>query len=62
MQTFSFDGLLPQLVEGWSIFADGRLHYLAVLETFSTTFSFGFGIVPFIYRYFSVCWCVFKNV
>ncbi|KAI6183320.1 hypothetical protein M3Y97_00476800 [Aphelenchoides bicaudatus] len=56
MQTFYFDGPFPLLLGNWEIFKGGRLHFLAMLETFSAASSFGFGIVPFIYRYFAVCW------
>ncbi|KAI6211254.1 hypothetical protein M3Y96_00414200 [Aphelenchoides besseyi] len=55
-QTFNFDGFLPYLVADWPIFAGGNLHYLSALETFMADFSFAFGIVPFLYRYFAVCW------
>ncbi|KAI6181803.1 hypothetical protein M3Y98_00868400 [Aphelenchoides besseyi] len=54
-QTFNFDGFLPYLVADWPIFAGGNLHYLSALETFMADFSFAFGIVPFLYRYFAVC-------
>jgi hypothetical protein len=55
-QTFNFDGFLPQLVGDWTIFAGGRLQFLALLETFTADFSFAFGVTPFVYRYFAVCW------
>ncbi|KAI6183323.1 hypothetical protein M3Y97_00477100 [Aphelenchoides bicaudatus] len=56
MQTYNFDGFLPPLVESWTIFEGGGLHYLAALETLIANFSFAYGVVPFIYRYFAVCW------
>ncbi|KAI6231090.1 hypothetical protein M3Y95_00344600 [Aphelenchoides besseyi] len=55
-QTYNFDGFLPQLVANWSIFSGGNLHYLALMETFAADFSFAFGIMPFCWRYFAVCW------
>jgi hypothetical protein len=55
-QTYNFDGFLPPLVEDWMIFRGGRLHYLAAIETFTANFSFAFGTIPFIYRYFAICW------
>ncbi|KAI6217623.1 hypothetical protein M3Y95_01209000 [Aphelenchoides besseyi] len=56
MQTFNFDGFLPYWVADWPMFAGGNLHWLALFETFSSDFSFAFGIMPFLYRYFAVCW------
>lgn len=56
MQIYNFDGYLPQLVADWPIFNGGNLHFLAVLETSTAALSFAIGPLPFIYRYFVICW------
>ena len=56
MQIYNLDGFLPQLIGNWEIFTGGKLHYLAMLETSMAAFSLAFGPVPFVYRYFAVCW------
>ncbi|KAI6183321.1 hypothetical protein M3Y97_00476900 [Aphelenchoides bicaudatus] len=55
MQTYNLDGILPALIGNWEIFSGGRLHFLAMLETFFAAFSLSFGPVAFVYRYFAVC-------
>lgn len=56
MQVYNLDGFLPALIGDSDFFAGGRLHFLAALETYMAAFSLAFGPVPFIYRYFGVCW------
>ncbi|KAI6181821.1 hypothetical protein M3Y98_00870200 [Aphelenchoides besseyi] len=54
--TFNLDGWLPRLVQNWSLFNGGNLNYIMIPEYIACYFSVCFCCVPFLFRYFMVCW------
>ncbi|KAI6238691.1 hypothetical protein M3Y99_00650300 [Aphelenchoides fujianensis] len=54
--TFALDGVLPKLVQNWSMFEGGKLNYLLIPEYVGCYFSVCYCCVPFIYRYLVICW------